>query len=372
MADAHMASHGQHSLCNRSKSHRLSAVYHKLRHRKTDSRSEEQASQPPIDQSDSAGSLSVVPSRLSSIAGVRESVPAAVIAEEYSSLHDSITSHVRRFYAPRSTYPGVTQTVIEHASTGVMVPWFQIRSFLDDRTTTLATLSLCITWAILSRSLLLKLGISNSSGSSFLPPEIVALFQSFSLGKGAITALNPDEVDSVTFALLSRWKQLSATLSHSTYVQNAFSHFDSRTTNIERALNDLDPLLSTYAIQRDDTHHSSQDARLSDLRYVLRKGAQFAFTLFGQSSFWKFDWSSDRAVRHGKAESQRNLGRIPSFETGMSYVPVLLAPSEIVIWPTLLRVMDSEGKSLQGLEGEEGNAFGEKRYLLDSSADRGK
>lgn len=49
------------------------------------------------------------------------------------------------------------------------------------------------------------------------------------------------------FALLSRWKQLSAALMYSTYVRDAFSLFNSRTVNIERATNDLDPLLRVYA-----------------------------------------------------------------------------------------------------------------------------
>jgi hypothetical protein len=31
------------------------------------------------------------------------------------------------------------------------------------------------------------------------------------------------------------------------YVRDSFSHFDSRTINIERAINDLGPLLRAYA-----------------------------------------------------------------------------------------------------------------------------
>ncbi|CAI6233103.1 unnamed protein product [Periconia digitata] len=413
MSDANSSPPGHVHTPKRTKPHRL-PILHMFRHRKSHSRSDErgpvQLSTSPespkstharlpsnaglrngmsttvlVDEysnlSSKRGSQSTIhrlispglpppsPARLPSIVGVYKDVPASVIADAYSSLHDCIDSHVLRFYQPKPKYSGATQAVIEHASTGAMIPWPQIRSFLSNPSTTLATLSLCIAWTILSRSLLLKLGVSSSSGSSFLPPEIVECFQSFSLGKGAMT-LEPDEIDSVDFALLSRWKRISATLLHSTYVDNAFSNFDSRTVNIERALKDVDPLLSTYAVP--DDAGRGKDARVSELRDVLRKGAKLAFTLFNQSSFWKFDWTSDRAVEHGKEESQRNLGRIPSFETGMACVSVLLTPKEVVIWPTLLRVMDGEGISIQGQADDGRNTFGEKQYLSDFVENRGK
>jgi hypothetical protein len=59
------------------------------------------------------------------------------------------------------------------------------------------------------------------------------------------TALTPAVV--ANFALLWRWKQISATFMHSMYVRDSFSHFDSCTINIERAINDLGPLLRAYA-----------------------------------------------------------------------------------------------------------------------------
>lgn len=366
MSEAYLSSPVITSTAERRKSHRLS-ILQKFRHRKSHISSEEQGFQSFIHQLNSPGLSPSTPIRFASFAGVREKDPSCAIAEDYANLQNSIVSHVRKYYSPRPDYPSVTQTVIEHASSGIMILSPQIRSFLGDPKTTLGTLSLCISWTILSRSLLLKLGMSNSSGSSFLPPEIVECFQSFSLDSGAIS-VNPEEVDSASFALLSRWKQISASLLYSTYVENAFSHFDSRTVNIERALNDLDPLLRIYAVP--NRASCGTQARLADLRDVLRSGAKFAFTLFNQSSFWKFDWSSDRAIQQGKEVSERDSDRRPSFETAMHYVPVMLAPKEVVVWPTLLRVMDGEGVSLQGLDKEEGNTFGAKQYLSEFDKDQ--
>lgn len=73
---------------------------------------------------------------------------------------------------------------------------------------------------------------------------------------------------------------------HSAYVRDAFSHFDSCTVDIERAINDLDPLLHVYA---DDSKPATEE-RLGDLRDILRDGAKFAFLLFSQPYFWQFDW----------------------------------------------------------------------------------
>ena len=72
---------------------------------------------------------------------------------------------------------------------------------------------------------------------------------------------------------------------NSAYVCDAFSHFDSRTVNIERAINDLDPFLRVYT---DDSKPAIEE-RLGGLRNILRDGAKFAFLLFSQPYFWQFD-----------------------------------------------------------------------------------
>ncbi|KAF2502511.1 hypothetical protein BU16DRAFT_521226 [Lophium mytilinum] len=169
-------------------------------------------------------------------------------------------------------------------------------------------------------------------------PVHVPNLTSLEVARGKRTGLTrgPDE-RVVHFALLSRWKQISATLMHSTYVRDSFSHFDSRTINIERAINDLDPLLRTYA----STNPMDNEARLTDLRDILRQGAKFAFLLFSQPCFWQFDWKEE--VGKGKGTWAVAMGN-----------------GNPVVWPNLMRVMNEEGKRL-----EVPDVLGRKRFLRD-------
>ncbi|KAK7182414.1 hypothetical protein PSPO01_11648 [Paraphaeosphaeria sporulosa] len=300
-------------------------------------------------------------SRVPSVYGTEGQISSAELLKQFSGLHEVIVAHVHKFYSEDDAEKGISQSVIEHASTGISLPWPQILGLLGDGKTRMAMLAMCIAWTILSRSLLLNLGISNSPGSTFLPPEIVECFQSFSFGKGAVT-LRKDEPNPVNFALLSRWKQATAALCHNAYVLDAFTFFDARTVNIERALKDLDPLLARYAKPGNVSH--GKDARIDDLRDVLRLGASFAFTLFGQPCFWKFDWRSDRAIAHGKTETEPKPESFLSTTTIniAATTSIRLTTQEIVAWPSLVRVMDENGVQLS--EGDD-TILGEKKYLSD-------
>lgn len=154
----------------------------------------------------------------------------------------------------------------------------------------------------------------------------------------------------VNFALLSRWKQISATMMHTAYVSNAFTYFDSRTANIERALKDLEPLLQSYALPQ-----PSPD-RVNNLRELLKSGAKFAFLLFSQPYFWQFDW---RGPQYSHTKSERQNGAV--FDRGS--VESQFDPTEVVIWPALLRVMDGDGRRIS--HGEEGHELGGKTFLMD-------
>ncbi|KAL5446196.1 hypothetical protein PMIN07_002355 [Paraphaeosphaeria minitans] len=301
------------------------------------------------------------PSQVTSTCGTEGPLSGAELLKRFSGLHDVIVAHVHKHYSQDGAEKGISQSVIEHASTGISLPWPQILGLLGDGKTRMAMLTMCIAWTILSRSLLLKLGTSNSPGSTFLPPEIVECFQSFSLGKGAVT-LGKGEPNAVNFALLSHWKQATAALCHKAYVADAFTFFDARTVNIERALKDLDPLLATYA-KPDDVNHG-KDARVDDLRDVLRLGASFAFTLFGQPCFWKFDWRSGRAIAHGKTETEPDSDSFLSTTTTnvAATTSIGLTTEEIVAWPSLVRAMDEDGAQL----GEcDDTVLGKKKYVGD-------
>lgn len=131
-------------------------------------------------------------------------------------------------------------------------------------------------------------------------------------------------------------------------MSHSFSHFDSRTANIERALKDLEPLLQTYALARTSTY------RHKDLREILKTGAKFAFMLFSQPCFWKFDWCGPQHC-HRRVEDQIGV------YLERSSVESHLDPAEVVIWPTLLRVMDGDGRRIS--HGAEGHVFGKKIFL---------
>src|SRR5688572_28370897 len=111
------------------------------------------------------------------------------------------------------------------------------------------------------------------------------------------------------FVLLSRWKQMTATMMYNYYVLEAFSNFDSRTTNIDRAVEDLEPLLRLYADDHVDSPRNN--ARLHQLKEVLQSGARFAFTMFSQPGFWRFDWDVEDGSKGGERKSDR--GEIMQF-----------------------------------------------------------
>lgn len=284
---------------------------------------------------------------------VPTSLPDETILHEFADLYEAIFAHVEEFYTsdPKRT-GGASQIMIEQASAGVLLPWPQILDLLDDGRTRIGVLAMCIGRTVLSRSLMLRVGTTNSLGATFLPPELVDCFQSFCIGK-SVPTFDGREPKPLNLALLSRWKQISATLLHATYMEGAFSPFDSRTINIERAIEDLDPLLGTFAITDDA---SSRVKRISDLRNVLRKGARFAFLLFSQPCLWTFDWYQNREIE--ACEGQLRPTKVPGrSEKACFQLPL----AEIVIWPTLLRAVDEKGCKMVG-KGR-GVVCGEKVYL---------
>jgi hypothetical protein len=135
----------------------------------------------------------------------------------------------------------------------------------------------------------------------------------------------------------------------------AFSPFDGRTINIERAIEDLDPLLGTYAAN--DTARSRSE-RIDDLRDVLRRGARFAFLLFSQPCLWTFDWYQNREIEACEGQLRPSKVEDPEGDGGNRFE---LPLEEIVIWPTLLRVVDEKGCKVAG-KGH-GVVCGEKVYL---------
>jgi hypothetical protein len=130
--------------------------------------------------------------------------------------------------------------------------------------------------------------------------------------------------------------------------------------NIERAMEDLSPILITYA----NPHNVGRknNSRIRELRELLQEGAKFAFALFGQPCLWRFDWCENGRIRVGEGQLERS--KFPRVEESAAHSetqPPALSLVEIVIWPRLLRVINAKGRRLVG-DGRN-TVYGEEKYL---------
>lgn len=144
---------------------------------------------------------------------------------------------------------------------------------------------------------------------------------------------------------------------HNTYVTNAFSHVDSRTANVERALKDLEPLLALFAVP-------AMQGRMEHLRRVLQKGARLAFTLFSEPCVWQFNWDEDRLDAPESADENpfdrmvRGRKQVWGYDVGRDSVVSIgspdadVDPAKIVVWPALLRIVDDSGQYVGEKESE--------------------
>lgn len=92
----------------------------------------------------------------------------------------------------------------------------------------------------------------------------------------------------------TKWRALTAELLQATYLRNPFSANDGRIRNIQAAATLLDSVLRPFADSRMD-----DGARSRNLEEILKRSAQFAFTLFSQPTTWDFDWQNDQEIKSG-------------------------------------------------------------------------
>lgn len=116
------------------------------------------------------------------------------------------------------------------------------------------------------------------------------------------------------YECIAQWKQLTAILLYDTYIKNGFMAADSRTRNMDRTIEDLDPLLQSLT-----GPSCCNGERMESLKGIVRDAAVLAFILFSRPSLWQFNWLLESL--HGPK------GTVATF-------------------PTLLRTTDSEGKSI--------------------------
>lgn len=134
------------------------------------------------------------------------------------------------------------------------------------------------------------------------------------------------------------------------YATSLFVLTDTRILAIERTLSDLDPFLKHYA-------SSSSGERLSDLRELLQKGARLAFRLFGQPSFWKFDWEAVIPDAELVAESNTRAEHstvCPLWDDMLVFgcCDKQLDPSERrVLWPGLIKMRERDGLVSKNADG---------------------
>lgn len=111
----------------------------------------------------------------------------------------------------------------------------------------------------------------------------------------------------------TKWRALTSELLQPTYVRNSFSAGDGRVRNIQAAATLLDSVLRPFADSRMD-----DGARSRNLEEILKRSAQFAFTLFSQPTAWDFDWENEQGVKSGN----------------------------LCIFPALVQVMDENGEPI--------------------------
>jgi hypothetical protein len=92
----------------------------------------------------------------------------------------------------------------------------------------------------------------------------------------------------------AKWRAITAELTQSAYIRNPFSVNDSRVHNIKLAAGVLENILRPFADSRMDDAQ-----RTRNLEEILKRSAQFAFTLFSQPSRWDFDWENEHGVKSG-------------------------------------------------------------------------
>lgn len=284
------------------------------------------------------------------------------ILQKFTDLYEATASYVKKFYTDGPIESGgASQLMIEQASAGVLLPWPEILDLLNDGKTRFGILVMCIGRVMLSRSLLLKLGTGNSLGATLLPPEVVDCFQSFCFGRSTLT-MNGKEPKPMNLTLLAYWKHISATLLHSTYEEDAFSPFDARTINIERTMEDLGPLLNTYA--RPNDAGFEKGSRVRELREVVRMGAKFAFTLFSQPCLWSFDWYHNREIEASEGQLHPEIvNKAMSAAAHNEAMQFYVRKKDVVIWPSLMKIADEKGCKLAPKRG--GVKCGDKRYLAN-------
>lgn len=113
--------------------------------------------------------------------------------------------------------------------------------------------------------------------------------------------------------MLSKWRQLTATLMYGTYGTDTISPSDDRQHQVCDLVSKLDTVLAPLA----SSSRGSDADRLENLSELVKRGARFQYTLFTQPTEWTFSWEA------------------PGMQT-----------SDLVVFPGLTRIADEKGARL--------------------------
>lgn len=248
--------------------------------------------------------------------GLPQPLEDNAITGEISKISNLIKNHVQSYYHAGRVSPGlVDYDDIQALGSDIPVSVGTLSTLLGNSATREIALRFCIAWVVISR-----MQVQSPANETFLPPEIAKCFQETSAlnngprGKLIRSHCQSKLTQAVHSLLSAKWRAITAELTQSRYARNPFTADDSRLQNIQSAARILENVLRSYSDSRMDNGQ-----RIQNLEEILKRAAQFAFTLFSQPSSFHFDWQKGEGVKSGS----------------------------LCIFPALVQVTDENGTSIQ-------------------------
>ncbi|KAF2746173.1 hypothetical protein M011DRAFT_478552 [Sporormia fimetaria CBS 119925] len=203
------------------------------------------------------------------------------VSDGFASIGLAIKNHVQSYYHASRVSPGLLDLDdLQKLGRNLPISIGTLSTLLANPETREVALRFSLAWLLVSR-----MGLSASSETTLLPLEISLCSQAM------VSAERTSRSHSM---LLAKWRVISAELMQPNYSRTPFSASDSRLQSIERAIEDLDGVLRPYADSRMDGKQ-----RLHNLREIIKRSANFAFTMFSQPSTWDFDWQKQHGLQSG-------------------------------------------------------------------------
>lgn len=234
--------------------------------------------------------------KLGVFAAVEQSLPQpledAAIGGEMSKLQTLIKNFVQSYYHTLPIRGGKGSPDLSVLGQKLSIPALSLESILQNPKTRIPAIRYCIAWTIFTR-----IGVVNAS---LLPAEVLDCLQ----------LLCKDKTDGFSTSTLAVWRALTHYLHSKANAGPDKAPINEGST--QTAVRDLESVIQPYA----DAKHNSEE-RTAKLEAIIKRGASFGWTLFGQTSCFKFEW-------------ERRAG------------------GEVCIFPSLLQTLDENAKRMSG------------------------